>query len=95
MLQNTKNPSNFLIVLASSSTGGARRGLTVREWKRKNKDEKPHMGTVAHYYANTENGKDVGLSVVIKRIRVSQDGHLDFDVDALKNTPLRYCFTYV
>ena len=59
----------------------------VCEWKKKSKDKNPYMGTVAHYYVSTENGKDVGLSVAIKRIRVSDDVNLDFAVDGPRQHP--------
>ena len=68
---------------------GRMRGLMVREWRRKTGKEKPYMVTVAHYYANNENGKDIGLSVALKRIRVSDDGYLDFAVDGPEQHPVR------
>ena len=71
---------------------GGWKGLVVREWKRRSKGEKPYMGTVAHYYANAENGNDVGLSVVIKKIRVSHDGHFDFAVDGPEQHPVHALF---
>ena len=71
---------------------GKRWDLLVREWKTKSKEEEPYTGTMAHYYANAENGKDVGLSVVVKRIRVSQDGHLDFAVDGPEQHPVDALF---
>ena len=71
---------------------GRRRGLMVREWKQKRKGEKPYMGTVAHYYANAKNGEDVGLSVVVKRIRVSDNGHFDFAVDGPEQHPVHALF---
>ena len=50
--------------------GARRSGPIVSEWKKKSKDdEKPYTGTVAHYYAKTVNGGDIGLSVAVKRIR--------------------------
>ena len=59
---------------------------------RQSKDEEPYMGTMAHYYANAEYGKDVDISVVVKGIRVSQDGHLDFAVDGPEQRPVNALF---
>ncbi|XP_061355299.1 uncharacterized protein LOC133299821 isoform X2 [Gastrolobium bilobum] len=61
---------------------GTRKGLHVREWKKKRGDQNPYMGTVAHYFAyfKTCDRTDIGLSVVVK-IRVLDDGTLNFDVE--------------
>ncbi|KAJ1384133.1 hypothetical protein SESBI_42788 [Sesbania bispinosa] len=76
---------------------GTRKGLSVREWKKRKGDEKPYMGTLAHYYVNTSSGVDIGLSVVVK-IRVSTYGLLDYAVDGPIQHPssaLLYMFEQV
>ncbi|MED6122390.1 hypothetical protein PIB30_039323 [Stylosanthes scabra] len=62
---------------------GRMRFIFVMEWKkRSNKsDGKPYMLSVTHYYASLENGKDVGLSIQVKRIKAASSGSLDFAVD--------------
>ncbi|MED6122394.1 hypothetical protein PIB30_039326 [Stylosanthes scabra] len=62
---------------------GRMRFMFVMEWKkRSNKsDGKPYMLSVTHYYASLENGKDVGLSIQVKRIKAASSGSLDFAVD--------------
>ncbi|QHO13514.1 hypothetical protein HN51_070999 [Arachis hypogaea] len=66
---------------------GRMRFMLVTEGKRRSKGEKtkPYMFSVTHYYANLENGKDVGLSMQVKRIKAKScddgDGRLDCTVD--------------
>ncbi|XP_061355295.1 uncharacterized protein LOC133299820 [Gastrolobium bilobum] len=55
---------------------GTRKGLYVREWKKRREGQNPYMGTLAHYYVYN----NIGLSVVVK-IRVLDDGTLYFDVE--------------
>lgn len=90
----TRKTTNSTGVTTSTTicrTGsGTRQGLLVREWKKKKGDEKPYMGTIAYYYANSNSREsnprsrlDIGLSIVVK-IRVSDNGYftyLDFTID--------------
>lgn len=87
----TRNTNNSTGVTTSTTIcpygSGTRQGLLVREWKKKKGDEKPYMGTIAHYYANSNSPEsnprsrlDIGLSIVVK-IRVSDDGNLNFTID--------------
>ncbi|MED6222114.1 hypothetical protein PIB30_061304 [Stylosanthes scabra] len=81
---------------------GRMRFMLVMEWKkRSNKsDGKPYMLSVTHYYASLDNGKDVGLSMQIKRIKAKssssssggEGGGFDFTVDGPHLRPANALF---
>lgn len=91
----TYTNDSFGVVVATSLIpygSGTRKGLLVEELKKK-RNEKACILTLAHHYANSNNVEnylpsriDIGLSMVAK-IRVSDNGHLDFTVDGPCPTP--------
>ncbi|XP_061357760.1 uncharacterized protein LOC133302052 [Gastrolobium bilobum] len=88
----TKTVNAWGVITEQSAIGygsESRRGLVVREWKKKGRDEKPFMITVAHYftYINISTRTDIGLSVVVKIGVSSDNGGLDFDVEGPTQHP--------
>ncbi|KAG4966791.1 hypothetical protein JHK87_032442 [Glycine soja] len=65
---------------------GNRGGLVVTECKRNRGDKEANEVTMAHYFANSDDGKDIGLSVVAK-IRAALNGKLDVTVEGPEQHP--------
>ncbi|XP_028193718.1 uncharacterized protein LOC114379281 isoform X3 [Glycine soja] len=65
---------------------GKRGGLVVTECKRNRGDKEANAVTMAHYFANSDDDKDIGLSVVAK-IRAALNGKLDVTVEGPEQHP--------